>query len=137
LSGRHPADDWRRTGQEEYLTGVRLTWKRFQAYSGNWDHEHCEFCWKKFLDENYAPWMREALSSPSPEHTGFGFTNLRDDHHPAGRHWICRDCFDEFLPEFGWAVEKSDPEAWPYDPPEPDPRPTAADFDGDAESKGP
>ena len=134
---RPPDDDWRRTGQEEWLSGLRLTWKRYQAYSGNWEHEHCEFCWKKFLDEHYAQWMHDALASQSPEHCGFGFTNVRHEDIPAGRHWICRECFDDFVPEFGWSVEESDPQAWPYDPPEPRPRPTASDFEPGAPSRGP
>lgn len=130
-------DDWRRTGQEDYLSDLRLTWRRFQAYSGSWDHEHCEFCWKKFVDEDYAPWMRAVLQSDSPEHAGFGYTNLRHEEVPAGRFWICRECFDDFASEFRWRLEQRDPEAWPYDPPEPQPRPTAADFDRDLPSRGP
>lgn len=132
-----PGDDWRRTGQEDYLKGARLTWKRFQAYSGNWEHEHCVFCWKKFLDANYASWMREALESGSEEHAGHGYTTKRQGDLPAGGYWICRPCFDDFASEFEWTVEDSDPEAWPYDPPEPKPRPRAADFDPERGSQGP
>ena len=43
------ADDWRR-GNEQVLAGLTFTWKTYQAYSGYWEHEHCTFCRKKFLD---------------------------------------------------------------------------------------
>jgi hypothetical protein len=95
--------------------------------SANREHEHREFCSKKFLDPSYADWMREALASGSDEYAAGGFTNLRHDDTPAGKHWICRACFDDFLTEHHWDVEVSDPGAWPYDPPEPSPRPTADD----------
>lgn len=74
---RPQENDWRRTGQEQYLKGLRLSWNRFQAYSGNWDHEHCEFCWRTLLDKDYAPWMREALATGASEYAGYGFTNVR------------------------------------------------------------
>jgi hypothetical protein len=123
-------DDWRRTGQERYLSGLRFTWKRYQALSGNWEHEHCEFCSKKFLDASYSDWARQALESGPDEHTAAcGFTNLRDDAAPAGKHWICEACFNDFVAEFRWEVVGSAPEGWPYEPPEPTPRPTAADYD--------
>jgi len=136
---RPQENDWRRTGQEQYLKGLRLSWKRFQAYSGNWDHEHCEFCWRKFLDKDYAPWMREALATEASEYAGYGFTNVRQEILPGGRYryWICRECFDDFRLEFGWAINDSDPQGWPYDPPEPRTRPTASDFDPNAGSRGP
>ena len=126
---RPAADDWRRGWHVRNLEGLRLTWKRFQAYSATWEHEHCAFCWKKFLDESYSPAMRDHLQRPESEDIAFGFTNLGRDDLPAGTYWICRACFDDFLEELEWTVEQSDPEAWPYDPPEPRPRPTAADFE--------
>lgn len=128
-------DDWRRMGQEDRLAGLTFTWKNYQAYSGNWEHDHCEFCFKKFLDPDYADWMREALADPSDEHAGAGYANIRAGDTPSGRHWVCRDCFNDFRPEFGWEVVDSDPDSWPYDTPKPNPRPTAADFDPDARSR--
>jgi len=124
-------------GQERYLSGIQFTWKRYQALSGNWEHEHCEFCFKKFLDPAYADWMRQTLASDSKDCAAAGFTNVRHDETPAGRHWICRSCFEDFAPEYRWEVVESDPDAWPYDPPEPNPRPTAADYDPEAGSHGP
>lgn len=122
-------------GQEHFLAGLSFTWKRYQASSGNWDHEHCEFCNKKFLDAHYAAWMRETLMHPSDDHVGAGYSNLRRGDTPSGRHWVCRECFSDFGAEFGWTVVQSDSEAWPYDTPEPRPRPTAGDFDPEARSQ--
>jgi hypothetical protein len=128
-------DDWRRIGQEDRLAGLAFAWKNYQAYSGNWDHDHCEFCFKKFLDPGYADWMREALTEPSEQHAGAGYANVGTDDTPSGRHWVCRACFNDFRPEFGWEVVDSDADSWPYDTPEPNPRPTAADFDPDAHTR--
>jgi hypothetical protein len=136
MSPMSPApDDWRRMGQEGRLAGLAFTWKNYQAYSGNWDHEHCEFCFKKFLDPGYAEWMQDALDEPSNEHAGAGYTNLAAGDTPSGRYWACRECFNDFRPEFDWEVVDSDPGSWPYDTPEPSPRPTAADFDPDVSSR--
>jgi hypothetical protein len=130
-------DDWRRMGQERFLTDLKFAWKRYQAFSGNWEHEHCEFCSKKFLDALYADWMRVALADKPDEYAAAGYTNRRHGDIPAGRFWICKECFSDFLPEYRWAVEEADPESWPYDAPEPKPRPTASDFDADASSQSP
>jgi hypothetical protein len=62
-----PPDDWRRTGQEDYLGGVRLTWKRYQALTAQWEHEHCAFCWQKFLDANYSELHRQWLEKHPEE----------------------------------------------------------------------
>ena len=41
-------NDWRLQGQEKYLKGVTLYFKKYIKYSENWDNDHCEFCWMKF-----------------------------------------------------------------------------------------
>jgi hypothetical protein len=43
-------DDWRLRGQEEYLQGATLMRKRYKAWSEDWEHDHCELCWAKFMD---------------------------------------------------------------------------------------
>jgi len=94
------AEDWRRRGQEQYLRGVRLTWKRYQPRRPSWDHEHCEFCWQKFMVADDADRA--------------GYTNLAGAGTRAGEWWICKACFDDFTDELEWVVVESDPEAWPY-----------------------
>jgi hypothetical protein len=56
-------------GQEQYLPGVTLTWKRYQALRADWEHEHCVFCFHKFLDPTYSPshaeWTAPGLDDTS------------------------------------------------------------------------
>lgn len=37
-------------GQERYLQGAALIWKPYRARSETWEHDHCDFCWAKFMD---------------------------------------------------------------------------------------
>lgn len=78
-------DDWRLTNQEKYLKGVVLYWRQYEPEPGN-DHDHCEFCWEKFMTDG----ANESLS--------FGYTT--DDHY----RWVCKMCFDDFVALFGWPV---------------------------------
>jgi hypothetical protein len=112
------ADDWRRGGQEKYLLGATLTWRRYQALRKTWEHEHCEFCWAKFLDANFSRAAAEALAA-DPELLAEGYTEAPGGSLPPGEHWICRPCFEDFREEFGWTVVASDPNEWPYGPREP------------------
>ena len=84
--------DWRLQGQEAYLKGVSLVWRRYRLYNKNpsWDHDHCEFCGSTFslLDE--------------PDHMNEGYSTL-DDYR-----WICLSCFDDFKGLFLWNVVKAD-----------------------------
>ena len=121
-------DDWRRQGQERYLHGARLTLKRYQALSAQWEHEHCEFCWHKFLDTQYSEIHRRAVEERPDLNSAEGYTNLGAQDRPAGKWWICRQCFEDFATEFEWSVVKTDPNAWPYEGAEPRQRPTAADY---------
>jgi hypothetical protein len=121
-------DDWRRQGQEDYLTGATLTLRRYQALSPGWEHEHCEFCWAKFLDASYSPAIAQLLEE-DPSLLSEGYTEAPGGQQPPGEHWICHQCFEDFRDEFGWTVVPSDPNAWPYATPEPTPRPTAANYE--------
>ena len=77
-------DDWRRQGQERFLTGVKLTFRDYYPYRSGWDHDHCEFCGKKFsLNEGD---LKKGYSTED------------------GYHWICDQCFNDFKDEFGWQI---------------------------------
>jgi hypothetical protein len=80
--------DWRLTGQEGYLRGVTLVRRRYRRYRKNpeWDHDHCEFCWAKFMIEDYPGVLHE------------GYATL-DDYR-----WICDRCFDDFKELFDWKL---------------------------------
>ena len=89
-------DDWRLLrGQENYLKGVTLRWKKYTRYSPQWDHDHCSFCWAKFMDADYPDALRE------------GYATLND------YHWICKECYEDFKDMFEWKVETERTEAEP------------------------
>lgn len=78
-------EDWRRQGQEKYLMDVRLNFKDYFPFREGWDHDHCEFCGKKF--------------SLIDDDLNQGYNTI------DGYHWICNDCFNDFKNEFNWIVE--------------------------------
>lgn len=92
-------DDWRIRGQAEYLLKARLRYKKFKSslpkklapnddprkYS---DHEHCDFCWHKFMENC------DEMEDCSAE----GYCTLDE------RIWICKDCFTDFQTYFKWVV---------------------------------
>lgn len=118
--------DWSR-GQDEYLAGVEFTWRRYQALRADWEHEHCEFCWHKFLDPGYSEIHKRVLEDQPDRHSSAGWANVRSSEYPAGRFWVCAECFEDFSGDVAWKQVPGDPDAWPYDTPEPNPRPTSAD----------
>ncbi len=79
-------NDWRLRGQEEYLKAVPLRWKKYTRRSESWEHEHCEFCWAKFMQEDY----------PEVLHEGY---TTEDSYR-----WICNQCFEIFKDLFEWKV---------------------------------
>ncbi|MEQ1921436.1 MAG: hypothetical protein ABL952_02905 [Pyrinomonadaceae bacterium] len=86
-SNKVPAqDDWRRQGQEKYLKGIKLTARGYSPYRSGWDHDHCEFCGKKFSMES------------DDLHKGYSTEDCY--------HWVCEKCFDDFKDEFGWLVSE-------------------------------
>jgi hypothetical protein len=80
-------DDWRLRGQERYLKGAVLLWARWKCPRDEWDHDHCSFCWAKFMEEDF------------PEVLHFGYTTS-DDYR-----WICKECFEDFKDQFEWSME--------------------------------
>jgi hypothetical protein len=79
-------DDWRLQGQERYLGGVMLHRATYHRPSPVWDHDHCTFCWAKFMEADDLEILRE------------GYTT--DDEY----YWVCPTCFEDFRELFGWSV---------------------------------
>lgn len=73
-------NDWRLTNQHEYLDHAILIWDRYPDYASD-DHAHCEFYFLKF-----------------PYETKMGY-RTRDF-----KHWVCKECFEDFKNEFDWTV---------------------------------
>lgn len=80
-------DDWRLRGQEEYLMHKTFA---FETYSEtqNSKHEHCEFCWHKFMENC------EGVEDCSEA----GYCTL--DH----KYWVCEECYEDFKNNFKWII---------------------------------
>ncbi len=92
-------DDWRLQGQGRYLTGAHFRRKPYTTRSQRREHDHCEFCWDKFAEENLIP---GALQEGWPL---VGSTDFPDDNR-----WICPPCFEDFRDRLELVGEESSPE---------------------------
>ena len=81
-------DDWRLTNQENYLRGAEFRKSRYVAPRAEWDHDHCEFCWTKLVEN--AQGHDDILDE--------GYCTL------DGYRWVCPICFEDFRQQFGWTV---------------------------------
>ena len=79
------SDDWRLTpNAHEYLMNEKLKYvPKFKKHSDDWDHEHCEFCFEKFSED-------EGLKN--------GYCTLDK------KFWICPVCFNDFAEMFNWEI---------------------------------
>jgi hypothetical protein len=82
-------NDWRLTNQEKYLKGATLVWHVYQAPRPDWDHDHCSFCWAKFMEQ------------PLPETLQVGYST------PDNYYWVCKPCFEDFSDLFHWNVSSA------------------------------
>jgi hypothetical protein len=80
--------DWRLQGQEKYLKGQTLHFKKYSDRTSGTDHDHCEFCSATFADN-----IDDAL------HEGF---STMDDYR-----WICVTCFTDFAELFNFTHKNS------------------------------
>ena len=77
-------NDWRIRWQEDYLKGRTFYFHEYSMWSEQWNHEHCEFCWKKIgQDEDTC-------------HEGY---STLDDYY-----WVCTDCFQDFKEYFAFQI---------------------------------
>lgn len=73
-----------------FLKGITLEWKKYKQDSPQWDHEHCEFCGGKFMEEVDGKIFNA------------GWTDETENH------WICSGCFDEKKDTYQFKVLESD-----------------------------
>jgi hypothetical protein len=78
-------NDWRLQGQEKYLKGVVLEKRHYKRYRKNWEHDHCEFCNRKFSED-----LKDL---------NIGYSTI------DCYHWICENCFNDFKNMFEWNVK--------------------------------
>jgi len=100
------SQDWRLRGQEEYLDGARLIKKPYRAVSETSEHQHCEFCWAKFMDPGFSPVHAAAVANdPSILTAGYTVLGGRTIHGPQDDYWwICPRCVSDFRERFHWTV---------------------------------
>jgi hypothetical protein len=99
-------DDWRLNDQETWLRGAELTWKRYHARSQTWEHEHCAFCWAKFMDPDFSEAHRQHIAE-HPDVLTEGYTTTASHERGADHQWICGRCFDDFAERFAWHLVPS------------------------------
>lgn len=79
-------DDWRLQGQERYLSGATLHWRRYRRPRADWDHDHCEFCGAAFAELDQQGFLRE------------GYTT--EDQY----RWVCLKCARDVAPAFKFTL---------------------------------
>jgi hypothetical protein len=79
-------NDWRLTNQERYLKGATLVWHSYAPANPKNDHDHCEFCFAKFMQTEHPETLQVGYSTPDRDR------------------WICKACFDDFVDLFSWNV---------------------------------
>jgi len=82
-------------GQERFLQGAEFVHKPYRVWSDRWEHDHCAFCTRKFV---------EARRSTDDAVT-IGYAALARG--PEGQddyHWVCEACFADFCERFEWRV---------------------------------
>src|SRR5687767_8780518 len=96
-------EEWRLVrGQEGYLKGIPLVRMLYFRWSDEWDHDHCEFCWVKFMAPgDVVDPVDEAIHS-------VGYTNEGVDGQRDHYWWICEACFQDFRGEFRWRLLTDD-----------------------------
>ena len=90
------AHDWRLTGQERYLASATLVMKPYRA-SETSDHDHCAFCWRKFVESG------SRLETPESVTSGYAAIGRGPDGEDD-YHWICDICSGDFRDRFDWTV---------------------------------
>ena len=105
-------NDWRLQNQQRYLMRAHLVYREYEPTPGN-DHDHCEFCWAKFLDPTAkftdpkaAAWLANAIEDPEILTEGYAVQGRspREDQ-KSDYWWICPTCVRDFAKRFGWTVQ--------------------------------
>ena len=82
-------EDWRsRLPHDDHLHGLEWCRSQYAQPSPTWDHDHCEFCWRRFAEPD-----KFADAIPS------GWTDVERQFH-----WVCEDCFQYFRQQYEWKV---------------------------------
>jgi hypothetical protein len=82
------SEDWRLSGPtKDFLRQACLRWQKYASSDATNDHDHCEFCWTKFMVGGASDSLEEGYATAD------------------GHYWICKQCFADFSGRFQWRVE--------------------------------
>jgi hypothetical protein len=91
-------------GQESDLPpGTALVFRACRARSETWEHEHCLFCFAKFMDPDFSDAHRRYIEEHNDVLTE-GYTTTSEHPQGAGWHWVCLRCVEDFAEEFGLRI---------------------------------
>ena len=65
-----------------------------------WDHDHCAFCWAKFIAPDRLAAHRESHDRHQLHVAGY----TPETEESGRRTWICPTCFEDFRERFRWTV---------------------------------
>lgn len=89
--------DWRLSGKDhiawQWLYGAVVRRIRYIESRERSDHEHCGFCWAKFMEHDY------------PDHSPMLHIGFKAD--DTSGMWICDVCFQDFCDHFNWLIAES------------------------------
>ncbi len=91
--------DMRWNAHDEYLTGAEFCLQSFGAV-GMHEHEHCEFCWTKFMDPNFSDGHR-AFIETNPDVLTRGYASTESWSPGIHKYWVCPTCFEDFRQRLG------------------------------------
>ena len=77
-----------RLTNHRYLNERVFTRKKYQSANIDNDHDHCEFCFTKFMQGNIQNTLQEGYTTSD------------------GYYWICSSCYDDFKDIFKWKLKK-------------------------------
>ncbi len=81
-------NDWRLRNQEDYLKSEVLIKSKYKKPSEKWDHDHCDFCFEKFSEND------------GDLHEGYCTKDKRI--------WICEECYEDFKEDFNFIIESKE-----------------------------
>lgn len=88
LRSESDPNDWRRFGQEGFLSKSALIWRHHVSASPCNDQDHWEFCGVKFMtSDRYTELLSEECAALE------------------GSRWTCKACLDDLRGRFGWRVQ--------------------------------
>ncbi len=68
------------------LRGAQFKYQAYKMPKPTWDHDHCEFCWAKFMESGNTDALLEGYYCKSEDT------------------WVCPKCYEEKNVEYQWEL---------------------------------